>query len=140
MHACIARTTRECNAVQGAIQGEVMVLDAWLQRGATCIKQAWSLAECCRLCRTTPKCTAFTYCNARDGCGSGCSRGQHEFKFNISLNTWALDPLDHAKRLNPEHKCTAQGAWPFGQCSLKMAAASASKASPALVPGSECRA
>jgi hypothetical protein len=69
---CNARTclpdagcaTEECNAVQGRIQANItLVLDAWLQRGVTCQKQEWTVAECCQLCQQTAQCNVWSFCN-----------------------------------------------------------------------------
>jgi len=91
-------------------------MDAWLQRGATCTKKVWSLADCCRLCKHIGSCNVWSYCNNPAGCGLGCQPEMHNYMYEPTLNTWNLDPEQHPARLNPQHQCLDNGAWPYQTC------------------------
>lgn len=119
--------------MQGAIAGTVVVQDAWLSiRGSSCKKTQWTLSECCALCQESPRCNAWSYCNDPNGCGTGCVAGQHE---HIAAETpvYTISPMTYTRRLNPEHSCTAAGAWPYGTCSLLYVDAPARPEAPPLI-------
>lgn len=109
----------ECNAVQGNIQGTTVVLDAWLSiRGSSCKKTQWTVSECCALCQESPSCNAWSFCNNPEGCGTGCVASLHEHKASETpMHT--ISPVTYTRRLNPDHHCTAAGAWPYQTCSLR---------------------
>jgi hypothetical protein len=60
--------------------------------------------SCVRACssfRNGKGCNTITFCNNAAGCGSGCNNGD-------------LGPFG-----GPSDKCTADGRYPYGMCSLK---------------------
>lgn len=125
----------ECNAVQGNIQGTTVVLDAWLSiRGSSCKKTQWTVSECCALCQESPSCNAWSFCNNLEGCGTGCVASLHEHKASETpMHT--ISPVTYTRRLNPDHHCTAAGAWPYQTCSLRFVEEGADPDSPPLMRG-----
>lgn len=131
---------QECNAVQGAISGTVVVQDAWLSiRGSSCKKTQWTLSECCALCQESPRCNAWSFCNDPNGCGTGCVARVHK---HVAAETpvYTISPMTYTRRLNPEHSCTAAGAWPYGTCSLLYVDGPARPEAPPLMKGGQPKA
>eukprot|EP00775_Hariotina_reticulata_P012163 gene12163-12301_t len=58
----------------------------------------------------------------------------HNYMYDPKLNTWNLDPEEHPGRLNPQHRCLDNGAWPYQTCSLKFLAGEVNVTSPPLQP------
>lgn len=130
--------TENCNAVQGQVKADrTLVLDAWYQRGTVCVKSTWTLSECCSLCSSLEGCSVWSYCNNPAGCGGDCVADHHNFQYSRGLRLWNVAPTDHSTRLNPEHRCSEDGRWPYNTCTLKVAAAGIDAKAPVLEPGSE---
>ena len=114
--------TEDCHPFQGNIRADKLIAtDAYAVKGEKCIRQSFSLAECCSLCKSTKNCNAWSYCNEPEGCGTTCDAGKHAFSWYSLPQPWNdVDPADHPFRLNPVHACTAFGGFPYGTCSLKI--------------------
>jgi hypothetical protein len=99
----------------------MIAMDAYAVKGEKCIRQSFSLSECCTLCKDTKACNAWSYCNEPEGCGNTCDPAKHAFSWYSLPQPWNdVDPKDHPFRLNPAHACTAAGGFPYGTCSLKV--------------------
>jgi hypothetical protein len=60
--------TSDCNPLQGNVQpSKLLALDAYAVKGDACIRQSFSLSECCSLCKQTRGCNAWSFCNNPDG-------------------------------------------------------------------------
>lgn len=118
MAGCAAE---DCHAFQGNIRADKLIaLDAYAVKGEKCIRQSFSLGECCSLCKATKSCNAWSFCNEPEGCGNTCESAKHAFSWYALPQPWNdVDPEEHPFRLNPSHACTAAGGFPYGTCSLK---------------------
>lgn len=131
--------TEDCHPFQGNIKADKMIaMDAYAVKGEKCIRQSFSLAECCSLCKSTKGCNSWSYCNEPEGCGSTCDATKHAFSWYSLPQPWNdVDPADHPFRLNPAHACTAAGGFPYGTCSLKVID-SERLSKPTILPGESC--
>lgn len=65
MAGCAAE---DCHPFQGNIRAyKLIALDAYAVKGEKCIRQSFSLGECCSLCKATKTCNAWSFCNEPEG-------------------------------------------------------------------------
>lgn len=95
--------TEDCHPFQGNVKADTLIaMDAYAVKGEKCIRQSFSLSECCSLCKSTKKCNAWSYCNNPDGCGTTCDPAKHAFSWYSLPQPWNdVDPADHPFRWVP---------------------------------------
>eukprot|EP01025_Chloroclados_australasicus_P041734 TRINITY_DN4440_c0_g1_i1.p2 TRINITY_DN4440_c0_g1~~TRINITY_DN4440_c0_g1_i1.p2 ORF type:complete len:228 (-),score=21.15 TRINITY_DN4440_c0_g1_i1:314-997(-) len=128
----------QCTIYNSNLAAEVLLLDynsLWYRgnhpgMGGSCKSAVCSPEECCDLCKNTPGCNSWTYCNNFDGCGSDCSQyvdSTERFYWPEDLGFVNYQPELVTEDILPiigmgpyVQECTSDDKWPREMCSLKI--------------------
>eukprot|EP00884_Botryococcus_braunii_P021856 jgi/Botrbrau1/8354/Bobra.0046s0015.1 len=94
--------------------GDILVLDTNSWDGI--FPAATNAYECASICKSTPQCNVFTFCNSYNEPNSGCGKPGECVPANYGFSS--ASPNDKA-RFGPKGGCLSDGRWPRNLCSLK---------------------
>lgn len=110
----------DCHPRRSNLQGDVVKLDVnslYYIGGPNHPPTVTNALQCCNECKKTPGCNAWTYCNSKEGCGSGCSE-------YVKINGGTSPPYPNGASSLPITQFGQFGGcngdkWPWNICTLK---------------------